>query len=61
MKVPLLEIIRVGLELGMKEDNLEDCFSCFLSFDFKIYQGKHCLHVRQRFCSANFKLGSIRS
>lgn len=49
MKVPLLEIIRVGLELGMKEDNLEDCFGCFLSFDFKIYQGKHCLHVRQRF------------
>ena len=48
MMVPLSEIIRIGLELSMKEENLKDCLGCFLPFGFKIYQDKHCLHIRQR-------------
>ena len=60
MMVPLSESISIGLELSMKEDNLKDCLGCFLPFGFKIYQDKHCLHIRQRFPSANCKLVSLR-
>ena len=59
MMVPLSEIIGIGLELNVKEDNLKDCLNCFLPFVFKIYQDKHYLHIRQRFPSANCKLGSV--